>query len=141
MYYCGVVLTCNIFDRWSNAYNVKKAKTVAYKADLDSQDYRNQVIGEMKQAISDYKATLQQLATSQRGLTAAQKAYKLSEGSYEIGQLSDVDLAAAQTALVQAEANRAQALIGFELQRPAVDLRAECRRSSSFLFRPMNGAD
>ena len=42
-------------------------------------------------------------------------------GRYEVGSLSYVDLALAQTALVQAEANRAQALIGFELAKRAVD--------------------
>jgi outer membrane protein len=120
-YVYGLVLTWNIFDRWSSSLNVERGKAVAYKSELDAEDYRNQVVGEVKQALNDYRAAVAQLDTSQRGLVAARKAYEVSEGRYEVGSLSYVDLAAAQTQLVQAEANRAQALIGFELQKRAVD--------------------
>jgi outer membrane protein len=117
----GIVLTWSIFDRWNTSLNVERSKAVAYKADLDSEDYRRQVIGEVRQALSDLKAASKQLETSRRGLVAAQKAFEVSEGRYEVGSISYVDLATAQTALVQAEANRAQALISYELQKRALD--------------------
>lgn len=117
----GLVLTWNIFDRWSDALNVDRAKANAYKADLDTEDFRRQVVGEVHQALTDYNAAVKQLETSERGLVASRKAYEVSEGRYEVGSITFVDLAAAQSALVQAEANRAQALIGYELQKRVVD--------------------
>lgn len=120
-YVYGVLLTWNLFDRWSGIYNSDKAKAAAYKAELDSDDYRRQVIGEVKKSLIDFKAAAQQMETSERGLVAAQKAYEVAEGRYEVGSITYVDLATAQTALVQAEANRAQALIGYELQKRVID--------------------
>lgn len=120
-YYYGIQLTWNIFDRWSNSTNVERAKVTAFKAKVDSEDFRNQVVGEVRQAVNDYKSAVQQLEASEKGLIAARKAYDVSEGRYEVGSLNYVDLSVAQTALVQAEATRAQALIGYELQKRAVD--------------------
>ncbi|HEX7672862.1 MAG TPA: TolC family protein [Bdellovibrio sp.] len=120
-YYYGLVLTWSLFDHWSNSTNVERAKVTAFKAKIDSEDFRNQVVGEVRQAINDYKSAVQQLEASEKGLIAARKAYDVSEGRYEVGSLNYVDLSVAQTALVQAEATRAQALIGYELQKRAVD--------------------
>ncbi len=120
-YFYGVLLTWNIFDRWTGVYGVEKAKATAFKSELDAEDFRNQVIGEVKQAVNDYTAAIQQLQSSQKGLVAARKAYEVTEGRYEVGSLNYVDLATAQAALVQAEATRAQALIGYELQKRVVD--------------------
>lgn len=120
-YVYGLVLTWNVFDRWSSSLTVERAKATAYKAQLDTEDFRRQVIGEVKQSLSDLKAATQQLDSSKRGLMAAQKAYDVTQGRYEVGTLTFVDLATAQTALVQAEAARAQALVGYELQKRALD--------------------
>lgn len=120
-YTYGVVLTWNIFDRWTTGYNVEKAKTQAFKAEIDETDSQYQVVGEVKQARNDFEAALQQLITSEKGVTAARKAYEVSQGRYEVGSLNFIDLSTTQTALVQAEAARAQALIGYELQRRALE--------------------
>lgn len=117
----GAVLTWNIFDRWVTPMNVERAKTAAFKAELDSRDFRNQVIGEVQQALNDYRSGYQQLEASERGLKAAQRAYEVSRGKYEVGALSYVDLALAQSMLVQAEATRAQALTNFYMQKRAYD--------------------
>lgn len=117
----GITLTWSLFDRWVTPTNVERAKVNAYKAELDATDFRNQLVGEVKQSINDYRSALQQLEASERGLKAAQRAYEVSVGKNEVGSLSYVDLAIAQTALVQAEASRAQALTGFYLQKRAFE--------------------
>ena len=59
--------------------------------------------------------------SSKKGTEAAQKAYEVTQGRYEVGSSNFVDLITAQAALVQAESSRAQALIGFLLQTKTVD--------------------
>jgi outer membrane protein len=117
----GLVLTWNIFDRWVTAYNVDQARSKAFKADVDQEDFHNQVIGDVKQAINDYNAAIQQLHTSEKGVNAARKAYEVSQGRYDVGSLNFIDLSTAQVNLVQAEAARAQSLIGYALQKRALD--------------------
>lgn len=120
-YTYGLMLTWTLFDRWVTTAAVSKGKATALKSRYNEEDYHRQVIGEVKQALFDYKAAVQQLETSRKGLTAAQKAYEVSEGRYEVGSMNYVDLAVAQTALVQAEASRAQALINYEMQKRSID--------------------
>jgi outer membrane protein len=115
-YTVGLTLTWNIFDRWITQNGVERAKVNARNAQLDSEDRRNQVIGETRQAFGDYRAVLQQLESTKKGLLAAQKAYEVMKGRYQVGSASFVDLTTAQAALVQAEASRAQAVIAFALQ-------------------------
>lgn len=116
----GLSLTWTIFDRFVARTNVAQARGTAYRAKLDSEDYRNQVIGEVRQVVNDRLAAIQQLATSQVGLVAAQKAFEVTEGRFGVGALSFVDLSAAQTALFQAQASFAQSLIAYELQKRAM---------------------
>jgi outer membrane protein len=119
-YTYGLALTWNIFDRGVTRSTVSVARGIAYKAKIDSEDYRNQVIGEVKQMINDRDAAVQQMQTSQVGLRAAQKAFEVSSGRYEVGALSFIDLSAAQIALFQAQTNFAQATISYELQKRAM---------------------
>lgn len=119
-YTYGLALTWNIFDRGVTRSTVSVARGIAYKAKIDSEDYRNQVVGEVKQMINDRDAAVQQMQTSQVGLRAAQKAFEVSSGRYEVGALSFIDLSAAQIALFQAQTNFAQATISYELQKRAM---------------------
>ncbi|MBC7658895.1 MAG: TolC family protein [Chitinophagaceae bacterium] len=116
----GLAVTWNVFDRWVTRSNVAVARGIAYRSKIDAEDYRNQVIGEVRQVVVDRNASVQQLVTSQVGLTAAQKAFEVTEGRFSVGALSFVDLSAAQTALFQAQTSFAQALIGYELQKRAL---------------------
>ena len=117
----GLKLTWNPFDRWVTKASVERANVTASNSELDTQDVRNQVVGEARQAYGEWRAALQQLETSAKGLTAAQKAYDTMNGRYQVGAASFIDLLTAQAALVQAGASRAQALIGFALQSRVVE--------------------
>ncbi|RZA24150.1 MAG: TolC family protein [Proteobacteria bacterium] len=117
----GLAVSWNIFDRGLTRSSVSVARGTAYRAKIDSEDYRNQVIGEVKQAVGDLNATAQQLIASQTGLTAAQKSFEVSEGRYSVGSLNFIDLSAAQIALFQAETTFAQSSISYELQKRALD--------------------
>lgn len=116
----GFRLTWTIFDRWVTSVNVQKAKVNARNTRLESEDRRLQVIAEIRQAYGEYRAVEQQLESTKKGLLAAQKAFEVMQGRYQVGSSSFVDLTTAQAVLVQAEANRAQALIAFQLQTRAM---------------------
>jgi outer membrane protein len=120
-YSVGLYLTWSIFDRLVTHENVVKARVVADDAEIDAQDFRNQVEGDVRQVFGDYQTSIQQLKASKKGLVAAQKAYEVIEGRYEVGSASFIDLITAQATLLQAESARAQALIDFMLQGKSVE--------------------
>lgn len=119
-YVAGVTLTWNVFDRFLTTNAVSQARIRSDNLELDAADRRKQVVQEVRQSLGDYRASLQQLDSTAKGLLAAQKAYEVMQGRYEVGSASIVDLLTARAALVQAEAGRAQALIGFALSSKAI---------------------
>jgi len=108
--------TWNIFDKLVTYANEAHASNQAYKVKLDSEDLENEVVKEARQALGDYRLAEAQLKSSQKGLFAAQQAYKVMGGRYQVGSASFVDLMTAQDTLVRAESARAEALISFQLQ-------------------------
>ena len=116
-YTVGFTLTWTLFDRWITQTTVERSRVNANNARIDEQDRHNQVVAEIRQAYGDYRAVLQQMESTRKGLRASQKAYEVMQGRYQVGSASFVDLTSAQAAQVQAEANRAQALIAYALQR------------------------
>jgi outer membrane protein len=120
-YTIGFTLTWTIWDRWITETNVQKARVTAHNASLDADDRRLQVVGEIRQAFGDYRAVLQQLESTKKGLVAAEKAYEVVQGRYQVGSSTFIDLSTAQATEVQAAAARAQALIAYALQRRALE--------------------
>jgi len=115
-YTVGLTLSWSIFDHWSTRASVARARKTADNLEIDAVDRQKQLMAEVRQAFGDYRTALQQLDTTQYGLIAAEKAYEVVKGRYEVGSASFVDLITAQATLVQAEAARAQAVIAFALQ-------------------------
>jgi len=117
----GLQLSWTLFDRFQTHENVVKAEAVADNAQLDAQDERNTVEGDVRQAYGNYLTAVQQLRASKKGLSAAQKAYEVVDGRYQVGSANFVDLITAQAALVQAESTRAQALIDFQIEDRTIE--------------------
>jgi outer membrane protein len=109
-------LTWEIFSRGVTRESVALARKNADNFEIDAVDRQKQVVAEVRQALGDYRTALQQLDSTQTGLVAAQKAFEVVQGRYEVGASSFIDLITAQATLVQAESARAQASIGYELQ-------------------------
>lgn len=120
-YSIGLYLTWTLFDRLVTQASVAQARATASNADIDAVDAKNQVQADVRLAYSNYKTALQQLRASREGLAAAQKAYDVIEGRYEVGSANFIDLITAQATLLQAESTRAQAQINFTLQGKAVE--------------------
>jgi outer membrane protein len=121
-YVVALNVTWSIFDRFVTAQNVSYARRIADDADIDAENRRLQVQGEIRQAYGDYLTAIQQLHASKKGLDAAQKAYEVVEGRYSVGAASFLDLITSQSTLVEAESNKEQAVVNYELQTRALDL-------------------
>ncbi len=117
----GLTLTWNLFDRFQTVQNVAAARIKYDNSDLDYTDLRLQIEGEIRKVLGDYRSSVQQLETSQKGLQSAQEAFDAVKGRYEVGASSFLDLITAQTTLVQAQSVRVQSQTDFILQKKLVE--------------------
>lgn len=120
-YNISLALSWSIFDRFSRELQLQQAKINERNAQLAFEELKLQVIGEVKQALGDYNAAVQQLAASEKGLISAKQAYETVSKRYEVGSANFVELITQQAALVQAQSNRAQALFNFTFQKKILE--------------------
>ncbi|HWZ58165.1 MAG TPA: TolC family protein, partial [Gemmatimonadaceae bacterium] len=109
-----------IFDRFRTRFTVEQARATFDSARYVDQDLRFQVAGDVAQALGDYRTAVEQLTASTSGLVAAQQAYDLVNGRFQVGFASIVDVTTAQSALVQAQALQAQAVLNLGLRKRGV---------------------
>jgi outer membrane protein len=120
-YSIGLVLSWTIGDHLTNRQEVETSRALANNADVDAQDSQNQVQVDVRLAYNRYVSAVQRLRASKQGLLAAQKAFEVIEGRYQVGNANFIDLISVQASLLQAESARAQAQIDFVLQGKAID--------------------
>jgi len=121
LYDADLNLTWGLFDRFTTRTAVARAQQTAKDTQIDYQDLKLEVEGEVRQAINDYRAALQQLEAAAKGVQSAQESYDAVQERYKVGASSIVDLLTAQSALVQAQTSDAQARIGYALQLKVMD--------------------
>ncbi len=109
-----------VFDQFRTRLSVEQAKVSYDASQYVDQDLRLSVAGDVVRAIADYRTAVNQLNASRAGLDAAQQAYDLVNGRFQVGFASIVDVTTAQTALVQAQSLRAQAMVNLALRKRAV---------------------
>jgi len=120
-YNLSLVLSWNIFDRFTRELQLQQAKINEKNSKLAFEELKLQIIGEVKQAMGDYNAAVLQLASSEKGLISAKQAYETVAKRYEVGSANFVELITQQAALVQAQSNRAQALFNFTFQKKILE--------------------
>jgi outer membrane protein len=117
----GIGVAWRIFDKFLTKTNVDAARIYRSNAELDRDDLAVQISADVRQAFNDYVAALQQIETSRTGVVAAQQAFEVIQERYNVGSSTFIDLSNAQAVLLQAEVNRAQAVIKLSLQRKIFD--------------------
>lgn len=117
----GLSLSIPIFNNFNVRTSVQVAKINYKNAKLQLQDTRLQVVQEVKQAYSDYLAVLERLQSTKVVLKAAKKAYKAEQARYEVGAGTLIQLTRASANLVEAKANRTQAVFNFIFQKKLLD--------------------
>jgi outer membrane protein len=120
-YTLGATLSWGLFDRGITRLAVERASVAAKNTDIDLEDHRLQVEGEVKQSYFDYHSSLQQLISAAKGVKAAKEAFDAVQARYGVGAASFIDLLTSQSALVQAQANEAQAQMGYLLQASTME--------------------
>ena len=117
----GVLVNVPIF----NGLATKNDKAAAY-ADLlaareSTSNVKNQVAADIKQAISDFRASEDKVKTSTVQVEQAQAATSIARSRYEIGVITNLDLLDAQTSLAYAKLVHFKALYGVISSRYALD--------------------
>lgn len=109
-----------VFDRFRTRLTVEQARVALDSVRYADEDLRLQVAGDVAQALGDYRTAVEQLAASSAGLVAAQQAYDLVSGRFQVGFATIVDVTTAQSALVQAQSLRAQAILNVALRKRGI---------------------
>ena len=97
------------------------ARIYEHRASVLRDDLTVQISADIKEAYNDYLAAVQQIETSRHGLFAAQQAFEVVQGKYNVGTATFVELSNAQVVLLQAEVSKAQADVGLMLQKKIID--------------------
>jgi outer membrane protein len=106
-----------LFDQFQTRFDVERARTAARLGTLASEDSRLQVLGDVRQAIDDYRAGVEKLRASETGLASAQEAFDAVTARFDVGLGIFLDVQAAQAALTDARAQRAAAAVNLVLRR------------------------
>jgi outer membrane protein len=109
-----------VFDQFRTRLSVEQAHANYDQSRYVDEDLRLSVAGDVARALSDYRTAVEQLDATAAGLAAAQQAYDLVNGRFQVGFASIVDVTTAQTALVQAQSLRAQAIFNLALRKRAI---------------------
>ncbi len=116
----SIGLGYNLFDLWRSNLDRQEAQAAYGLAQVAEGDVKRAVTGDVARAIGEYSVSVQRMASTASGLTAAQAAFDLVRGRYNVGFASIVDLLTAQAALAQAQSLRAQAIVQMSLAKRAV---------------------
>jgi outer membrane protein len=117
----GLGLSWKLFDKLFTKTNVDANRLYRSNAEIDRDDLSIQITADIRQAFNDYVSAVQQIETSEKGITAARQSYEVIKGRYSVGSSNFIDLSNAQAVLLQAEVSRAQALIKLSLQKKVID--------------------
>jgi len=106
-----------LFDQFQTRFDVERARTAARIGTLEAEDSRLQVLGDVRQATDDYRAAVQKLRATEAGLASASEAFDAVSARFDVGLGIFLDVQAAQTALADAQAQRAAAAVNLVLRR------------------------
>lgn len=117
----GVSISIPIFNRLNARTNVEIQKINLKNAELGLENTRLQVVQEVNQAYRDYLARIKEVESTQRALTAAERAYETELQRYEVGATTLIELSLANNTYVQAQSDQAQATYRFIFQEKLLD--------------------
>ncbi|MDZ7715454.1 MAG: TolC family protein [Balneolaceae bacterium] len=117
----GLSLSIPIFSNWNRMNQIQTAKVNLKNAKLGLENTRLQVIQEVTQAYNDFIAYEKELESTQKALRAAEKTYETQLERYEVGAGTLIELSDANAQYIQAQANRAQAVINYIFQQKLLD--------------------
>jgi outer membrane protein len=110
-----------IFNGFKTHSQEQESEANLRAARAHTTDVERAVTSEVLQAVSDVRASLDKIQTSELQVRQAKQAIDMATVRYETGVVTNLDLIDAQTALAQAELFHLQALYHYVLSRYSLD--------------------
>ncbi|SDK44251.1 outer membrane protein [Catalinimonas alkaloidigena] len=107
--YYGLSLSIPIFSRYQTRTTVIRAKTQLREAQLNEEKLKRTIFTDIQTALLEYQAAVEQLDAAKISVEAAQLAYEAQNERFKLGAGDFVELYTANTNLVQAKSELAQA--------------------------------
>ena len=115
IYSYGVQLTWSIFDGGNMIAQYKEAKAGLDAVQARVRDTELTIWQDVQQSYLNVVATEQQIGAAQKAVDSAQENFRLSQGRFDAGVGTIIELTDAQVALTQAQSNEAQALANYRI--------------------------
>lgn len=115
--YIGISLNVPIFNNLNTRLNVESSQINYKNSKLQYENLKYSVLQEVRQAYNDYQSYATQLTSTQKALQAAEKSYQTQKERYQVGAGTLVELSQSNAQYVQAQSQRAQAILQFMFQQ------------------------
>ncbi len=117
----GLSLSMPLFDRSRTKNNVEQAKVQLANERLGLESLKQEVTFQIQQALLDYQTAVKQLEVAEAQLAFARQALEATEGRYNVGASTLVELTQSRAQYVEAANDRVRARYNVLLNRVAVD--------------------
>jgi outer membrane protein len=119
--YFGFSINVPILNHLSTRMNVQQSKINYRNSKLEYQNIKYSVLQEVRQAYNDYRSYSSQLSSTKKALQAAKKSYHQQRERYKVGAGTLIEVSDASADYVEAQSNRAQAVLQFVFQKKLLD--------------------
>jgi outer membrane protein len=111
----GVQLNWSIFDGGNKVARYKEAKALLDATKANVRDTELTIWQQVEQAYVNLISAEEQIGAAQKAVESAQENFRLSQGRFDAGVGTIIELTDAQLALTQAQSTQAQALTDYRL--------------------------
>jgi outer membrane protein TolC len=115
IYSYGVQLNWSIFDGGNKIARYKEAKALLDSSRANVRDTELTIWQQVEQAYVNLISAEEQIGAAQKAVESAQENFRLSQGRFDAGVGTIIELTDAQLALTQAQSTQAQALTDYRL--------------------------
>jgi outer membrane protein TolC len=115
IYNYGVQLSWSIFDGGNMIAQYREAKASVDAIQARVRDTELSIWQDVQQSYLNMIAAEQQIGAAQKAVDSAQENFRLSQGRFDAGVGTIIELTDAQLALTQAQSNEAQALANYHI--------------------------
>jgi len=115
IYSYGIQLNWSIFDGGNKVARYKEAKALLDSARSNVRDTELTIWQQVEQAYVNLISAEEQIGAAQKAVESAQENFRLSQGRFDAGVGTIIELTDAQLSLTQAQSQQAQALTDYRL--------------------------